>query len=110
MKIVKCIALSLAFIGAANTYAFQADREKIENKQIELDHACEAARLVKLKPIREQAFNECMNSKRSTNTAEECTRKTSGINANRQGGSPMFYDLPQCVEAFKHRKANPKTS
>ncbi len=78
--------------------------------QAKLTQACEAARATKLEPIRAQAFNECMNSKLSTDTAEDCKRKTSGANANRQGGSPRFYDLPECVEAFKYRKNNPKKS
>ena len=108
MKKVTLLKYAIIFSFATSTHAFQADREKIERKQAELDQACETARLVKLKPIREQAFNECMSSKRSTDTAEDCRRKTSDINANRSGGSPKFYDLPACVDAFKHRKANPK--
>ena len=93
-----------------NAYAFKADDERIEKKQTELNQACESARLAKLKPIREQAFNECMRSKRSTDTSEDCQRKTSGINANRQTGNPQFYDLPACVKAFRYQKENPKNS
>jgi len=110
MKPLNLFIYAITFSLAANAHAFQADQKKIERKQAELDQACESARLVKLEPIREQAFNECINSKRSTDTPEDCRRKTSGINANRQGGSPKFYDLPACVEAFKHRKENPKKS
>lgn len=108
MKPVNLFLYAVTFAFTANAHAFQADQERIEKKQAELDHACEAARLVKLTPIREQAFNECINSKRSTDTVEDCRRKTSGINANRQAGSPKFYDLSACVEAFEHRKENPK--
>lgn len=110
MKAVNLFMCAIIFFMAANAYAFQSDQDEIERKQKQLDQACEAARLVKLQPIREQAFNECMNSKRGTDTAEDCKRKTSGINANRQGGSPRFYDLPACVKAFEHRKENPKKS
>lgn len=110
MKTVQIILLSFSLAVTADAYAFQADRERVEKRQAELDQACEAARLVKLEPIRAQAFDECMNAKRSTDSAEDCRRKTSGINANRQGGSPRFYDLPACVEAFKHRKETPKKS
>jgi hypothetical protein len=110
MKLINLFVYAITFSLAANAYAFKADQEEIERKQTQLDNACESARLVKLQPIRDQAFNECMSSKRSTDTSEDCRRKTSGINANRQGGSPKFYDLPACVEAFKHRKENPKKS
>lgn len=110
MKPINLFTYAAAFTIATSAHAFQADQEKIARKQAGLDQACEAARLVKLEPIRKQAFNECMSSKLSTDSAEDCTRKTSGINANRQTGNPKFYDLPACIEAFKYRKDNPKKS
>ena len=110
MKSVQFLICLVAFNLSTNVHAFQTGQEKIEVRQAELDKACESARLVMLEPIRAQAYNECINSKRSTDTPEDCHRKTSGINANRQGGSPRFYDLPACVDAFKHRKDNPKRS
>ena len=70
----------------------------------------EAARAVKLAPFRQQAFVECMNSDRSTDTAADCKRKTEGANLNIQGGGTRFYDLPACVEAFEFRKAHPNRS
>jgi hypothetical protein len=48
-----------------------------------------------------------MTAKRSTNTAEDCRRKSADVNGNRLGGSPRFYDLPACEAAFKHRKSHP---
>jgi uncharacterized protein YgiB involved in biofilm formation len=87
--------------------AFEKEKERISRKQAELDQACESAREVKLQPLRAQAFDECMTAKRSTNTAEDCTRKSEDVNGNRLGGSPRFYDLPACEAAFKHRKSHP---
>lgn len=110
MKLARMSACAITFFLVSDVYAFQADREKVERKQAELDQACESARLVELQPLREQAYNECLTAKRSTDSPEDCRRKSSKMNANRPGGSPRFYDLPACVEAFKHRKENPKKS
>lgn len=104
MKSANLFIFLTAFTAITNANAFQGDQERIENKQAELDQACEAARRIKLAPIRAQAFKECINAKRSADTVEDCERKTAHLNANRQGGSPRFYDLPACVEAFKYRK------
>jgi hypothetical protein len=90
--------------------AFQADDDRNNIRQVQLDQACEAARTVKLAPLRQQAFMQCMNADRSTDTAEDCRRKTAGANLNIQGGGTRFYDLPACVEAFKFRKAHPHKS
>jgi hypothetical protein len=109
-KNLSLLMVSALLASATSAGDFQADRERIERKQAELEQACEDARQVKLEPLRVRAFNECMNADRSTDTAEDCRRKTAGLNANRQNGSPRFYDLPACVEAFEHRKAHPKTS
>ena len=95
---------------AAQVQAFQTENERNAARQAELDRACEAARAVKLAPFRQQAFVECMNSDRSTDTAADCKRKTEGANLNIQGGGTRFYDLPACVEAFEFRKAHPNRS
>jgi hypothetical protein len=108
MKPSNLFIYAAALTIATSTHAFQADQDKIPRKQAALDQACEAARLVKLQPIRKQAFNECISSKLSTDSAEDCKRKTSGINANRPTGNPKLYDLSACIEAFKYRKDNPK--
>ena len=94
----------------AQVQAFQTENERNAARRAELDRACEAARAVKLAPLRQQAFVECMNSDRSTDTAADCKRKTEGANLNIQGGSPRFYDLPACVEAFEFLKAHPNRS
>jgi len=57
--------------------------------------------------MRQTLFNECMNSKNTTDTAQDCTRKTADYNGNRYEAAPLFYDLPACVTAFEFKKANP---
>jgi hypothetical protein len=99
--------LAVLLCAAPQAGAFESEQERIRQKQVELDQACESAREVKLQPLRAQAFDECMTAKRSTDTAADCTRKSAEVNGNRLGGSPRFYDLPACEAAFKHRKSHP---
>jgi hypothetical protein len=87
--------------------AFKQDEEAFAKRQNVLDHQCEAARNEKLQPIREASFRECMTKTRGSNAEKDCRRKTGGENGNRIGGSPRFYDLPACVEAFEHRRKRP---
>lgn len=87
--------------------AFKKEEEAFARRQSELDRQCEAARAEKLAPLREAAFQDCMNAKRSSRSEAECRRKTAGENGNRVGGTPRFYDLPACVEAFEHKRQRP---
>ncbi|QUE76283.1 hypothetical protein [Stutzerimonas stutzeri] len=84
--------------------AFKKDDEAFALRQAELEPRCEAARSEKLAPLREAAFQQCMNAKRGADTEADCRRKTAGENGNRVGGTPRFYDLPACVEAFEHKR------
>lgn len=104
MKPLNAVAFLLFVCSASSAFAFQKDEMLVRERQAELDQQCEAAREVKIHPLREQIFNECLRSPRSTDTEEDCRRKASNFNANRYGGSPRFYDLPQCVEAFNFKK------
>ncbi|MFZ3182571.1 MAG: hypothetical protein WA173_00295 [Pseudomonas sp.] len=108
-KFTWLIGLLVLAVGT-HAQAFQVDDERNAAQQAEFDRACEAARAVKLAPFRQQAFVECMKSKRSADSAEDCKRKTSAANLNIQGGSTRFYDLPACVEAFEFRKKHPRKS
>lgn len=107
MKYPTFSLLAALLCAAPQVGALESEKERISQKQAELDQACESAREVKLQPLRAQAFDECMTAKRSTNTAEDCRRKSADVNGNRLGGSPRFYDLPACEAAFKHRKSHP---
>ena len=69
--------------------------------QAELDRRCEAARQLKLAPIREEIFAECLEKKQGDETF--CRRNADGYNGNRIGGSPRFYELPECQAAFENR-------
>jgi hypothetical protein len=98
---------TLLVTATASAATFEADKQATLKRQAELDQACEAARSAKLAPMRQQLFNECMNSKKTANTEQDCKRQSADYNGNRQGAGPLFYDLPACVTAFEYKKANP---
>ncbi len=75
-----------------------ADRNR-DRKQAELDAACEAAREKKLAPMREQFIEECVKNKEQPDR-RSCEVFYSDFGAQSGNRAPLFYDLPECVEAF----------
>ena len=72
-------------------------------KQKELDTACAAAREMKLAPLRQQYVEECIEKQKKDRAY--CERFYSDY-GNRTGNKPaLFYDLPECVEAFNYQKS-----
>lgn len=94
------IFLTVAASGAASRAASGADQTDAD-KQAELDRRCEAARAVKLAPIRADIYTECLEKKQGD--AAYCRRSADDYNGNRPGGSPRFYELPECEAAFEFR-------
>ena len=71
----------------------------------ELRQRCEAAREVKLAPLREQAIEDCVSRPRSTRTRAQCEEfyRDFGQGGGTVGGgfrAPMFIDVPECQEYF----------
>lgn len=79
----------------------QADSER-EQKQAELDAACEAAREKKLAPLREQMVKQCVHNKEQPDRAA-CEAYYSDYGAKAGNRAPLFYDLPECVKAFEYQ-------
>jgi hypothetical protein len=75
-----------------------ADRDR-EQKQAELDAACEAAREKKLAPMREQYIDDCVENREQPDR-QSCEAFYSDFGAQSGNRAPLFYDLPECVEAF----------
>lgn len=75
-----------------------ADRNR-DQKQAELDAACEAARQKKLAPMREQYIEECVKNGEQPDR-RSCEVFYSDFGAQSGNRAPLFYDLPECVEAF----------
>ena len=86
---------------AANSPAFCEEASLEEMKQ-----RCQQARETKIAPLRESAIEECVSSRRSSRTREDCERLNSDFGTGGgivTGGSrpAMFIDLPECVEYLK---------
>ncbi|MFV2091255.1 MAG: hypothetical protein ACC642_11390 [Pseudomonadales bacterium] len=76
-------------------------RAEIEAKQLDLDEKCEAAREVLLSKERTTYIAECVQKKR--NDPAECTRFYADHGDQTTTRAPLYYDLPECVEAFEFR-------
>lgn len=75
-------------------------------RQAEIDQLCEAARDEKLAPLRADIYAECLEGKRGDEAY--CRRYADGYNGERIGGSPRFYELPECEAAFQYRSRDRK--
>lgn len=89
--------LLAALLALASTEGL-ADRDR-DRKQAELDAACEAAREKKLAPMRKQFIDECVEKKEQSDR-RSCEVFYADFGAQSGNRAPLFYDLPECVEAF----------
>jgi hypothetical protein len=83
--------------------ASQPDEELRRARQVELDQACEAARQIALAPRRQEIYEECLS--RPDPGEAVCRNQANGYNGNRIRGAPLYYDLPECAEAFDYRRS-----
>jgi hypothetical protein len=90
-------------LGLSGAAASETEEDLRQARQAELDRACEAARQIALAPRRQEIYEECIN--RFGKEEDVCRNEANGYNGNRIGGSPLFYDLPECEEAYAYRKA-----
>lgn len=91
--------------------AAQAVAQETVDQVAALDKKCEAARQVKLMPLRAQKIEQCVHTGRRSRSDCKIFYSTYGNNSNHANGSVIrgrFYDLPQCVAAKKalHRMNN----
>ena len=82
-----------------------AHSDDLDNYEIQrqLDAACEYARQHELRPLRREYVEECIQD--TWRDAEQCERFYSDYGARTGRRAPLFYDLPECVEAFEFRKS-----
>ena len=96
---VKTISIVLSvLLSVALSADVMADDER-DQKQAELDAVCEAAREKKLEPERKQLVEDCVNNK-ELRDRESCERFYSDFGARTATRGPLYYELPECVEAF----------
>jgi hypothetical protein len=72
-----------------------------QDSQDELDRKCEEARQISLAPLRQEIFEECLEKGKNESVCKSESGEYNGARADR---GPMFYDLPECEEAFNHKK------
>ena len=74
-----------------------------KSEQAKLDAACEAAREKQLAPLRAGFIEECIEKKQRPDRAA-CERFYADFGNQSGNRAPLFYDLPECVEAFDYRR------
>jgi hypothetical protein len=75
-----------------------------ESKQAQLDAACEAAREHKLAPERAKYIDECVREKFKDSRAA-CERFYRDYGSQTADRPALYYDLPECVQAFEFRQS-----
>ena len=98
ISICASICLSICIPAGAST---REEREHTAQQQ-KLDQRCEQARQKKLAPLKEQFTRECINEGRD---ADYCQKRHADYGKRTGKRPPLFYDLPECVEAFEFRKS-----
>lgn len=99
----RLVAIGLAAMIAIAAADVFADRDRDE-KQAALDAACEAAREKKLAPMRKQYIEECVKNKEQPDR-RSCEVFYADYGAQSGQRAPLFYDLPECVEAFEFQNS-----
>ena len=80
-----------------------ADRAR-DQKQAKLDAVCEQAREKQLAPMRAQFVEECVQNKEQPDR-KSCETFYADFGAQSGRRAPLFYDLPECVEAFEYQNS-----
>ena len=80
-----------------------ADRKR-DQKQAKLDAVCEQAREKQLAPMRAQFVEECVQNKEQSDR-KACETFYADFGAQSGRRAPLFYDLPECVEAFEYQNS-----
>ena len=74
-----------------------------EREQAKLDAACEAAREIKLAPLRAGFIEECVEKEQRPDRAS-CERFYADYGNQSGNRAPLFFDLPECVKAFEYQR------
>ena len=80
-----------------------ADRNR-DQEQARLDAVCEQVREKQLAPMRAQFVEECVQNKEQADR-KACETFYADFGAQSGRRAPLFYDLPECVEAFEYQNS-----
>ena len=101
MKLVLVSVIAIVLVFSGTSMGSDSDRQA---KQEQLDAQCEAARERKLAPERAQFIEECVEKNQRSDRAA-CERFYSDYGAQSGNRAPLYYDLPECIEAFEFQKS-----
>ena len=96
------ITAAIMALTIAVTLPSHADKQR-DSEQAKLDSACEAAREKNLAPMRAGFIEECVEKKQRPDRAA-CERFYADFGNQSGRRAPLFYDLPECVNAFEYRR------
>ncbi len=102
MRIPVLLAATALLVGLTAAVAYVTAQDSRQARQAELDRECETARQAALQPKREDIYQECINKFKKEEGV--CRNEANSYNGNRISGAPLYYDLPECVQAFDYRK------
>jgi hypothetical protein len=95
----------LVFALAASSAVWASDKER-KQIQADMDAQCESARQAILKPEKAGYVAECIaTQKRQTDVEEYCERFYANYGERAGRRAPLYYDLPECVEALDYQKS-----
>ena len=86
------------------TIADAAANRNRNQEQARLDAVCEQAREKQLAPMRAQFVEECVENKQQRDR-KACETFYADFGAQSGRRAPLFYDLPECVEAFEFQNS-----
>jgi hypothetical protein len=95
------LLIVLMLILSSSDAAAGRDRDQ---KQAKLDAVCEQAREKQLAPMRAQFVEECVQNKEQSDR-KACETFYADFGAQSGRRAPLFYDLPECVEAFEYQNS-----
>lgn len=90
-----------AVFATATGFASDPEDER-RAKQAQLDAICAEAREKKIKPLRDELIEKCVEKEKHPDRAK-CERYYKNFGEQSATRGPMFYDLPECVRAHEHR-------
>jgi hypothetical protein len=108
MKPFRALVAALGVAAALSSPGLAYAQTEAEMKRMdELDRVCEAAREKKLAPLRAERIERCVRDERRPRADCEAEYALWGDTRTTAGGrarTGLYYDLPECVEAFKARE------
>lgn len=108
MQLKTTVLMVLASVFAISAGA--GERYSLD-RQEELDSICEMERAKLLVPVRKEAIEECVEQQDEKDRNAErhdrvyCERYFEHYGDGGPRVLPMFYDIPECVEAFNYRRS-----